>query len=290
MRILVTGINGAVGGNLFRLFEKDDSFQMAGMSRQIYKFLEKDAALETYQIDLLHTSPERSFYNKFDVIFHAAAVTPKFAKDQSSFDQNVEIAHSVTKNLNGFNGKVFLFSTGSVYRSSEERLTERSELNDEDPYGSSMLKVEEAFAKSVQNLTIFRLFYPYGFDEFTPSDNMISKLLARIKGGLDIFANSRCNQVLINPFFVSDLYYIISSFLYETLPNDIYNVAGPDSDTFTGLIKRLYLKAGVPYKEPLCNETLTSPICGSTDKLVQYIDKNKLTSFEKGINQLKINE
>lgn len=289
MKILVTGINGAVGGNLFRLFNKDGSFILDGMSRQPYHLLEINPDINTYNIDLIQNSPEPSFFDKYDVIFHTAAVTPKFVKSKFEFNQNDAIAQSITKNLNRYKGRVFLFSTGSVYRPSADILNENSELNTEDPYGASMLRVEEAFSNSINNLTILRLFYPYGFDQYTPADNLIAKLLARIKSGHDISVNSNFNSVLINPLFISDLYFILCKFLRDGIPSDIYNVAGAEVLPFSELIKMLYQKAKVSFKDSLINDTLTSPICGNTDKLFQHIDKTKLTSLEWGINQIKLN-
>jgi hypothetical protein len=134
-----------------------------------------------------------------------------------------------------------------------------------------------------------RLFYPYGFDQYTPVDNLIAKLLARIKGGHDISVNSNFNSVLINPLFISDLYFILCKFLRDGIPSGIYNVAGADALPFSELIKMLYKKAKVSFKDSLINDTLTSPICGNTDKLFQHIDRTKLTSLEWGINQIKLN-
>ena len=289
MKILVTGINGAVGGNLFRLFGKDGSFILDGMSRQPYHLLELNPDINTYNIDLIKNSPEPSFFDKYDVIFHTAAVTPKFAKSKIEFSQNDAIAQSIAKSLIRYKGRVFLFSTGSVYRPSADMLNENSELNFEDPYGASMLRVEEAFSNSIKDLTIFRLFYPYGFDQYTPAENLIAKLLARINGGQDISVNPNYNSVLINPLFIADLYFILCKFLKDRIPSDIYNVAGPDALAFSELIKMLYQKAKVSFKDSLINDTLTSPICGNTDKLFQHIDRTKLTSLEWGINQIKLN-
>ena len=67
MKILVTGINGAVGGNLFRLFGKDGSFILDGMSRQPYHLLKLNHDINTYNIDLIQNSPEPSFFDKYDV-------------------------------------------------------------------------------------------------------------------------------------------------------------------------------------------------------------------------------
>lgn len=289
MKILVTGINGAVGGNLFRLFSKDSSFILDGMSRQPYHLQHLNPDINTYNIDLIQNSPAPSFFDKYDVIFHTAAVTPKFVKSKFEFSQNDAIAQSIAKNLNKYKGRVFLFSTGSVYRPSADMLKENSELNSEDPYGVSMLRVEEAFSNSIKNLTIFRLFYPYGFDQYTPADNLIAKLLSKIKSGHDISVNSNFNSVFINPLFISDLYYILFKFLRDGIPSDIYNVAGTDTLTFSELIKMLFQKAKVSFKDSLINDTLTSPICGNTDKLFQHIDRTKLTSLEWGINQIKLN-
>lgn len=289
MKILVTGINGAVGGNLFRLFGKDRSFILDGMSRQPYHLLELNPYINTYNIDLTQNIPEPSFFEKYDVIFHTAAVTPKFAKSKLEFSQNDAIAQSISKSLINYKGRVFLFSTGSVYRSSDEMLNENSEFNFEDPYGVSMLRVEESFRNSIKDLTIFRLFYPYGFDQYTPAENLIAKLLARINSGQDISVNPNYNTVLINPLFISDLYFIICKFLEDRIPSDIYNVAGPDALTFSELIKMLYQKAKVSLKDSLINDKLTSPICGNTDKLFQHINRKKLTTLELGINQIKLN-
>ena len=287
MKILVTGINGAVGGNLFRLFGKDGSFSLDGMSRQPYRLMELNPDINTYSIDLIQNSPDPSFFDKYDVIFHTAAVTPKFVKSKIDFNQNDLIAQSIARSLSRFQGRVFLFSTGSVYKPAECLLSENSELNYEDPYGSSMLRVEDYFSHSIKNLTILRLFYPYGFDQYTLADNLIAKLLAKTKAGNDITVNSNFKSVLINPFFISDLYFILNKFINSSIPSDIYNIAGPDLLTFSELLKILNQKAQVSCKNYLFNDALASPICGNTDKLFKYIDKTKLTSFNQGIKLIK---
>jgi len=288
MKILVTGINGAVGGNLFRLFEKDKSFNLSGISRKPYNVLELNSSDSTFNIDLVENSLEPSFFDKYDVIFHAAAITPKFAKSKADYSQNVSIAQSLTKSLTGFKGRLFFFSTGSVYKPSENMLNENSELNFDDSYGFSMLRAEEIFINSIKKLTIFRLFYPYGFDQNTPADNFIAKLYARIKCGKDISVNSNFNSILINPLYVTDLYYILCKYLNDELPSGIYNVVGPSTLTFAELISILYHNAKITYKDSLIDDTLSSPICGNGEKLFKHIDISKLTSINQGIKQINV--
>jgi hypothetical protein len=70
VKILVTGINGAVGGNLFRLFGKDGSFILDGMSRQPYHLLElsPDINSSRFQLDqaALETQIKKQVQNQFD--------------------------------------------------------------------------------------------------------------------------------------------------------------------------------------------------------------------------------
>ncbi len=289
MKVLITGINGAVGGNLFRLFQHNEQFSSTGLSRNPYhvgNLIRGNIDIPVHTSDMIASPPRPEFYNQFDCILHAAAITPKTAKSSADFQQNELIAENLANSLSSFLGKVIFMSTGSVYMGKQQHVTEKSPTNIEDPYAIAMLAAEHILQEKVQNLVIFRLFYPYGFDQYSKDDNLVSKLINQAKDNLAISVNSTAVTSLINPLYFSDLYQIALYFILNDPRPGIVNIAGPEPCSFLEFVEHIFTVLHLPQKKLVINDLLSSPLCGNIELLASFYDINKMTSFRDGIKKI----
>ena len=285
MKILVTGVNGAVGGNIYRyLFEKYED-DVEGISRKKYSSASKNKGQITHVEDFLNPKKDSLFYSQYDIIVHAAAITPKFAKSKSDFKKNILISKCFIKKLSLFKGKFIHLSSASVYEASIYPLNEKSTLTIKDEYGISMYESEDIFKKYISNVLILRIFYPYGFDSFTKKDNLVDKLLVRIIKNQPLTVNSLYKDVFINP-----LNLIVETFINNNIKSGTFNLAGPDQIKLYHFITFLFKKTKIiENKESiLIDDLMPIPHSAEIKKLYSIVAKQALTNFQKGLNNIKL--
>ena len=292
MKILVTGINGSVGGNVYRYLLDIYGNYVEGISRSKYFFKKKNKNEIIYKEDFINPTKDSIFYEKYDCIIHAAAITPKSAKSQNDFITNNVISKCFLKKLNLFKGKFIHLSSASVYETSNFPLNENSTLTQKDKYGISMYESENIFKNKLSHIIIFRIFYPYGFDKFTIRDNLVDKLLNRIQNNLPLTVNSLYKNTFINPLFINDLNLIVNLFLNNKIKSDIYNLAGPNHIKFNDFLIYLHKKLNINKnkKSILINDSMPIPHSGEINKLLTLIPKESLTSFKSGLNNIKLDK
>lgn len=286
MKILITGINGTVGGNLFRHFIQIPGCETWGMSRGEYKFLNllsqhmRDRILSA---DLKSGAPEKLPHDYFDVVIHAAAITPKSTGRGNKFSDNQLIAENITEYLKSASSKTILLSSGSVYSDANNVCVEDSEKTTTSEYGTSMISVEQVFQRKLSDVLILRLFYPYAFDLLTKDVNLVSKILLRIKNGESISTCPSPKTSYINPIFFGDILMIIKELLDKNVSNETINVANPQPCTFYEMLWMLSVKENKGPPKLVTDAGLKKPLCADTSKLLSYINAEQFTKFGAGI-------
>ena len=290
MKILVTGVNGAVGGNIYRYLFENYGDDVEGISRKKYSPASKNKGQITHVEDFLNPKKDSLFYSQYDIIVHAAAITPKFAKSKSDFKKNILISKCFIKKLSFFKGKFIHLSSASVYEASIYPLNEKSTLTIKDEYGISMYESEDIFKKNISNVLILRIFYPYGFDSFTKKDNLVDKLLVRIIKNQPLTVNSLYKDVFINPLNANDLNLIVETFINNNIKSGTFNLAGPDQIKLYHFITFLFKKTKIiENKESiLIDDLMPIPHSGEIKKLYSIVAKQALTNFQKGLNNIKL--
>lgn len=287
MKYLVTGINGTVGGNIFRRLGDLATNEVWGISKSTYRFentLTLAAKSRVKKVDLMYPNElKKSLPDFFDVVIHAAAVTPGYKDDKSDFLNNSLMAKTISHYINEIDcGLTFYISTGSVYSINQGICSEESETNPLGEYGKSMIDAENVLKSNIKKLKILRLFYPYSFDSITKDNNLISKLTARIRNDEPIQLNSRANSNFINPFFMNDLIMVINALTTESNENYLYNVAGPSKFPFMEMIKEISI---LVKKEAIIklDDEIPDPMFADVAKLNNVIDESKFTKFSTGL-------
>jgi len=290
LKILVTGINGAVGGNVYRYLLNIYDNNVEGISRKKYSFTSKNKGQITHIEDFLNPKKDSLFYSRYDIIIHAAAITPKFAKSKSDYKKNILISKFFLEKLSLFKGQFIHLSSASVYEPSRHPLNEKSSLTTKDEYGISMYESEDIFKKKISNILILRIFYPYGFDSFTKKDNLVDKLLVRIIKNQPLTLNPLYKDVFINPLNANDLNLIIKTFINNNIKSGTFNLAGPDHIKFYDFITFLIKKTKIiENKESiLIDDSMPIPHSGEINKLNLIVTKQALTNFQKGLNNIKL--
>ena len=133
-KVLVTGSRGFLGNNIC----KELAF-----NNIVYTLSRSNS---TYNYDLIHNIP--IFNENFDIVIHTAGlahVIPKTKFEKTSFyNSNILITQNLLKGLENISIKKFIYiSSVSVYGlSSGNMISEKQELNANDPYGSSKIYSE----------------------------------------------------------------------------------------------------------------------------------------------------
>ncbi len=293
MKILVTGINGTVGGNIFRQLLLAEGYDVWGVSKKPYEFsdvLPEKNRNQVLSIDLKKDNLEDLASREFDVVVHAAAITPKAINAGVYFTDNREIADNICTYFKNKNGKFFFLSTGSVYANTNKISSEDSTLTSTDVYGLSMIDAENSMLKQLKNITILRLFYPYSFDKYTTENNLISKMSERIKKNEEITVSKTWDTAIINPVFFKDILPVINALIFSNRNPGIVNVASKPVFTFRKVLE--YIAANENKKMPQIQlkETIGNPACADIKKLEEYFDINKLTGFDSGIKFISKNK
>ena len=152
--------------------------------------------------------------------------------------------HSFLTQSIGKTNKIIYFSTGSVYKSSKEYLSEESEINhfSGNPYISSKIMAEEliySFKSYFTEIIIVRPFFIYGHGQ---KENMlISTMIHNVKNNIPITLNNNVG-LIFNPIHVEDVNRFIELHL-ETSLNGIstYNIFGPETITLFQVVKEIEL-------------------------------------------------
>jgi len=149
------------------------------------------------------------------------------------------------------------FSTGGVYRPTEQRLTEQSIVAPPDTYTQSKLDGEVA-AQSLKGdlvVQILRLFFPFGP---TQRDRLIPNLIERVLHDKPIRLSNVAGKPLVTPLYVDDLIEYVRRLL--AVPQSLTaNLAGDEAVSIRALAEMIgkMLKRNVSFEinegEQACN-------------------------------------
>lgn len=289
MKILVTGINGTIGGNIFRQLTHVKGYDVWGVSKRPYEFayvLDERLRNQALSIDLKKDNLRDLAAQEFDVVIHAAAITPKVINAGNYFADNKQIADNICSYFKDTHSRFFFLSSGSVYANTNTISREDSTLTSTDAYGLSMIAAEDSMLQQLKNITLLRLFYPYAFDAFTRENNLISKMRERIRNNEEITVSKTWDTAIINPVFFDDILSVVKALMSSSKMPGTVNVASRPTFTFREALECIAIKENKELPHIQLKGTVGNPACADINKLGQYFDINRLTGFDTGINSI----
>jgi nucleoside-diphosphate-sugar epimerase len=210
MRILITGINSALGSTVA---DSLSGHEVIGLGRRHHP------KYATIIGDLRHGVPPLP---ASDVCLHMAFITdPKFCAENHPEAYQVNVA--ATASLVAAAPRFVLVSTGYVYGFQDGLLEEDMRLAPHDAYSAMKLSAEEIAARH-PNAAVLRYFFPYG--PLTKPGGVVNRLIAKIAAGEEIELHDS-NRPRTNPIFISDMARATRVFCLED-HRGIYNVGGAE--------------------------------------------------------------
>ena len=288
MKILITGVAGTLGSNLFDYFSKDDQIEVWGVCRDKNAFIANFNP--KYPDRILALDLSKKYADEFlppnvDLMIHTAAITPNSKRINFNYSENISIATNLVEICKSMKvNSLFSLSSGSVYKNNSLMCAEDSDLDELNSYGKSMAESEKILQNNLKNVTVFRLFYVYGIN-YNNDTTLVNKLRKMIADKLEVRVSERFDNDQINPLFFSDLISVIKKFSSSNLPCGIYNLAGPETISFKYFLQLLSNLEGQNLKIVL-DKSVPSPLIASTKKLNKFIPINSFTTFEESVLSL----
>ena len=210
MRILITGINSALGS---AVADSLADHEVLGLGRK------RHPRYETIVCDLRDSLPPLP---AVDVCLHMAFITdPKFCETNQNEAYQVNVA--ATASLAAAATRFILVSTGYVYGFQDGPLDEELPLAPHDAY-SAMKLTAEATASQHPNAAVLRYFFPYG--PSSKPGGVINRLIDNIAAGKEIDIHEG-NRPRTNPIFIVDVARATRLFCLEH-HRGIFNVGGDE--------------------------------------------------------------
>ena len=240
-KILITGANGFVGSALVRAMRED--YHVIGVDLRMG---------DTVSVlwDFRDALPGSLLPSNVDIIIHAGALVGLSAL-YSADDYhcvNVRSCRQLGDYASVAGASQFIYlSTGGVYGMGNGPWTEDAPLAPTDVYSISKAQGELELHRlaEMMNLTIVRLFFPYGPGQ---SGRLIPNLAANIRSNRPARLNNPEGSPRINPVFITDVVVAVTGLIEQRFSGAI-NLAGPDMVTIRELAETIgrYLSKPVTF-------------------------------------------
>ena len=163
MKIIITGSAGYIGSCLFEYLKK--KYKVFGIDKTFPKVKKQKNFIQCNLINLNKIDKIIKAIEPEIIIHLAAKSTIDFIdKKKEYIKNNTIVTKNILKSVKKNNIKHFIFSsTAAVYKSSNNKLTEKSKLSPNNIYGKTKLDCEKQIIKNIDkasktNFIIFRFF------------------------------------------------------------------------------------------------------------------------------------
>lgn len=184
MKLLITGANGLLGQKLISQIQEDKNIELLATSRGAARFLHKNVAYQSLDIENPREVNEVVGQFKPDVIIHTAAMTNVDTCEQNRdacWSANVSAVENLVKAAESNNAFIIHLSTDFIFDGEAGPYSEESEGRPVNFYGESKLASEEVVKKCRTPWAIVRTVLVYGI---TPGLSR-SNIILWVKDGLE---------------------------------------------------------------------------------------------------------
>lgn len=295
-KVAIIGANGFIGKQLANVLSSDKSIHL-----QLFGRSEKNETLLNYtQIDLSNKQQVIENFKETEIVYYLASSTiPATCWDNPTLDIEsnllpfvnfVEIA--VKLKLKKI---VFISSAGTVYGTSDKKLSEESDKKPFSPYGIIKLAIENYLnyfkVKYNLNYDVFRVTNVYGIGQNTSKGlGIINTFLEKIISEklITIYGNG---EAIRNYILVDDVANILKESVYKNTNNSaVYNLASDDSLSINQLVEIIKKVVNdefkIIYKETRQSDNPAIDIDNS--KIKKAYPGFKFTPIESGVKSTYI--
>jgi UDP-glucose 4-epimerase len=279
MKVLVTGATGFIGDRLVRRL---------GRIHEVVALARPGAApggdVAWVEQDLAGPLRIEALPDKLDAVVHLAQSRlykqfPEGAEDV--FEINAHSTFRLLEYARQTGVSRFIFaSTGGVYGSSDKAVSETDRLNPLNFYLSSKYSAE-SLVKSYDNFfttVIFRFFFVYGPGQ---RQMMVPTLLGRVLSGQEIVVEGNPG-LRMNPIYVDDAIAVFEPAL-QLEQSDLFNVAGEESVTLTGLISVMEDVTGNQARLEHAPAAQPGDLVGDNSRMKNVLGVTPQTSLRDGL-------
>jgi len=240
MNVLITGADGFIGQNMAAALSKD---------HHVIRFVRAAVAPDDYAFDLPCHVPKID--DPIDIVIHLAAITDLALCEKNpnlAFDVNVLGTQRILEFARSKHVKKFIYvSTGGVYQSSPNPISESSPLDLDNTYvftkflGEQMTEHYNAYIPTVT----LRYFFPYG-----PNNNpqrLIPRLVNSIKTNTPILVDHDGGPML-NLIYISDLIKGTMCAATSICQKRVFNIGGTESLKLRNISIKIGNILGIPPK------------------------------------------
>ena len=281
-RILISGATGFVGRHL--LASLRGRYELFAMARSIPDQIPKDD-IEWIEQDLTSPLAVARLPERIDAVIHLAQSKhyrefPERADD--IFGVNVQGTFNLLEYARRSGAERFVFaSSGGIYGTSYEHLTESAPINPLDFYLSSKYSAELLVGNYERcfRTVLFRFFFVYGPSQI---GMLVPTLMRRIQQGEPITVDGNPG-LRLNPIFVEDAISVFEPALsLET--SDVFNVAGDEVVTLTDLVRRCADVLGIPAEIRYDTTRRRGDMIAATEKMKQVLGVTPTTDLQTGLS------
>jgi UDP-glucose 4-epimerase len=253
MRILITGINSALG---IALAESLTQHEVVGLAKTRHP---------KYPTVLCNLGSPLPSLPAVDVCVHLASITdPGYCREH--YEEAYEVNVAATMRLLKAAPRLVYVSTGSVYGFRDCVLKETMTPKPEDAYAILKRLAEEKVRES-PNSAVLRYFFPYG--PGTKAGTLVNRLIAHICNGKEVDLNVDGGP-RINPMYVADTVALTRMFCLENMTG-VFNVAGNEVVSVRELAEMIGRAVGKRVKFRPTGRTIKDMVADTTkcDKLLR---------------------
>ncbi len=280
-RILISGATGFLGRHLVESLRKEH--RVFALTRAAGQASDSPNVTWVRQ-DLCAAPAEAALPDQIDAVIHLAQSRhyrefPERADD--IFGVNVHGTFRLLEYARNVGAKRFvLASSGGVYGSSFERLTETAPANPLNFYQSSKFAAELMAGSYGAHFPtiVLRFFFVYGPGQ---TRMLIPTLLQKVREGRTVTVEGDPG-LRINPVFVADAVKVFGPVL-RCDRSDVFNVAGAETVTMTDLVKACSQALGRSARIDHSAARSPGDLVGSTEKLRATLGVDCGTSLEQGL-------
>jgi nucleoside-diphosphate-sugar epimerase len=236
------------------------------------------------EVDLSECRLGASLPDRADAIIHLAQSRGRYPRDASDlFAVNTESTGRLLSYAAQAGVRCFILaSTGSVYRRSDDPLTEDASLAADDAYAVSKRAAELLVLASAVTLrpVVLRLFVPYGPGQ---NDRLIPGLIHKVRTGTPIEIVEG-GVPRTNPIWIDDLVTILVQAL-EGEADGVVNVAGPRVVSIAELARLAGMALGMEPKF-VAKRGNRGDLVASTARMQALFGPPQLVEPAEGIRQM----